>query len=950
MGVRGSVISRGLRWTGQFRMAEPPAGRPPAAEGGVDGVLATKLYLPHPRPGFVARPRLVDRLEEALPRGLALVCAPAGFGKTVLLADWARVGRRPVAWLSLDEADNDPARFWRHVVAALDRVRPGLAERLVPLLGPPPPASFEGLVTALINEVAGQPGDGETLLVLDDYHLIEAQPVHASVGFLVEYRPPALRLVLASRADPPLALARLRARGQLAEVRAGDLRCTTEEAAALLREAVGPELPLPPESVAALAAQTEGWMAGLQLAGLSLRGHTDVGGFVAGFSGSHRFVLDYLAEEVLDRQPDPLRSFLLETSILERLSGPLCDAVTGRTDSQAMLERVERANLFLVPLDEVRGWWRYHHLFADLLRARLRQQQPGRVPELHRAAAAWSEAHGLADDAVRHALAAGDGAWAARLVERHADAVLLRSERATLARWLAALPAEVAARPRLLLARALSALVGGRAEEVGGLLDAAERAMAEAGGDEPFQPSVGRAGSLLVNLPALLGLERAFLAELHGDADRQSSFGRRALAEVGEDERTLGAIIRGHLGVAEWLSGRLPEAARTLTSSVTRLHAMGERFLAVRICEHLGQLQRAQGDLEAALATYRQALAIAAPPGQPAMPAAGIAQVGMAEVAYQRGQLDSAMRHLTEGIEPCRQLIFTQPAAAGLATLAWIRQAQGDPAGAADAMEEAARVAPSSGVASLLNPVPAQRARLLLAQGDLDAAARWTRQRGLRPDDQPGYPREPEYLTLARVLLAQDLPDQALGLLERLAALAAAQQRTGSRIEIQALRALALAALDDEAGSAAALAEALTLARPQGYVRVFADEGPPMAALLGRLLAAQRGDRTAAALPLEYLGRLARALEPDSTPAGPRPDPRARARTVAVPGLIEPLSGRELEVLRLLAAGRRNQEIAEELVVALSTVKKHVTHILDKLGAANRTQATAHARALGLLP
>jgi LuxR family maltose regulon positive regulatory protein len=917
----------------------------------LDGVLATKLYLPRPQQGFVPRPRLVDRLEEALARGLVLVCAPAGFGKTVLLADWARVGRRPVAWLSLDAGDNDPARFWRHVVAALDRARPGLAERLLPLRGPPAPASFEGLVTALINQLAGQPGDGEALLVLDDYHLVDAQPVHASVGFLVEHRPPGLHLVLASRADPPLALPSLRAHGQLAELRAGDLRFTAEEAAALLREAVGPELPLPDESVAALAARTEGWVAGLQLAGLSLRGQADVGGFVASFSGSHRYVLDFLAEEVLDRQPAEVRSFLLETSVLERLSGELCDAVTGRGDGQAMLELVERANLFLVPLDGVRGWWRYHHLFADLLRVRLRQQRPERLAELHRAAAAWSEAHGPADDAVRHALAAGDGAWAARLVERHADAVLLRSERATLARWLAALPAEVvAARPRLLLARALSALVGGRAEEVGGLLDAAERAMAEAAGDEPFQPSVGRAGSLLVNLPALLGLERAFLAELHGDADRQSSFGRRALAEVGEGERTLGAVIRGHLGVAEWLAGRLPEAARTLASSVGQLRAIGERFLAVRVCEHLGQVQRAQGDLEAALGTYRLALEIAAPPGQPAMSAAGIPHVGMAEVAYQRGELDAAVRHLTEGIEPCRQLIFAQPVAAGLATLAWVRQAQGDPAGALDAMEEAARVAPGLGVASLLNPVPAQRARLLLAQGDLAAAARWTRQRGLRPDDQPSYPREPEYLVLARVLLAQDLPDQALGLLERLLAGAVAQGRTGSLIELRALRALALAGRGQEAAAVAALAEALTLAHPQGYVRVFADEGAPMGALLSRLLAAQRGDRTAAGVSLEYLGRLARALEADATGAAPPAAPQARARTVAVPGLVEPVSSRELEVLRLLAAGRQNQEIAEELVVALSTVKKHVTHILDKLGAANRTQATARARELGLLP
>ena len=602
-----------------------------------------------------------------------------------------------------------------------------------------------------------------------------------------------------------------------------------------------------------------------------------------------------------------------------------------------MLERVERANLFLVPLDEVRGWWRYHHLFAGLLRARLRQQQPDRVPELHRAAAAWSEAHGLADDAVRHALAAGDSAWAGRLVERHADALLLRSERVTLARWLAALPAQVvAARPRLLLARALSALVGGRVDEAGELLATAEHAMA-ATDDKPFQPSVGRAGSLLTNLPAIFALEHAFLAELHGDADRQRAFGRRALAEVGEGERTLGAIIRGHLGVAEWLAGRLPEAARTLASSIDQLRAIGERFLAVRISEHLGQLQRAQGDLEGALGTYRRALEIAAPLGQPALPAAGIAYVGMAEVAYQRGQLDVAVRHLNEGIEPCGQLIFTQPAATGLATLAWVRQAQSDPVGAVDAMKEAVRLAPGLDVASVLNPVPALQARLLLAQGDLAAAARWARRRGLGPDDEPSYPREPEYLVLARVLLAQDLPDQALGLLERLHAGAATQGRTGSVIQIQALRALALAAGGDQDGGVAVLAEALALASPQGWIRVFADEGPPMRALVGRLVAAQRTGRTVGrGVPLAYLGRLLRAFERDAAPV--------------IPGLVEPLSPRELEVLRLLAAGRANQQIAEELVVAPNTVKKHVTHILEKLGAANRTEATARARDFGLLP
>ena len=432
-------------------------------------LLATKLHVPGPRPGLVPRPRLADRLDEGLGRGLVLVCAPAGSGKTALLADWARCGPRPAAWLSLDAGDNDPARFWRHAVAALDRVCPGIAERVGPLLGPPPPPSFEGLVTALINELAAQPGAGEVALVLDDYHLIGSQQVHASVEFLLEHRPPGLRLVLASRSDPPLALARRRARGQLAEVRAADLRFTIGEAAALLQQVVAaPDMALPDAAVAALAARTEGWAAGLQLAALSLRGQADVTGFVAAFTGSHRYVLDFLAEEVLEGQSEQVRAFLLETSVLERLSGPLCDAVTGRTGSQALLEQVERAGLFLVPLDEVRGWWRYHHLFADLLRARLQDEQPGRVAPLHRNAAAWSEEHGLADEAIRHAVAAGEMTWAARLIERHFDAVYyLRGEAETIQRWLSALPADlVRSRPRLLLAQALMAAASGRVAAV----------------------------------------------------------------------------------------------------------------------------------------------------------------------------------------------------------------------------------------------------------------------------------------------------------------------------------------------------------------------------------------------------------------------------------------------------------------------------------------------------
>jgi LuxR family transcriptional regulator, maltose regulon positive regulatory protein len=925
-------------------MAEPPAATAlGVAASGQDALLATKLHVPRPQPGFVPRPRLVEALGEGLARGLVVVCAPAGFGKTALLADWAGSGRRPVAWLSLDTADNDPARFWRHAVAALDRACPGIGERVGPLPGPPP-TSFDGLVTAVINELDARPDAGEVVLVLDDYHLIDTQPVHAALTFLLEHLPAGLRLVLTSRSDPPLPLARLRARGQLAELRADELRFTPDEAAALLREAAGPSLP--GAAAAALTARTEGWAAGLQLAALSLRGQADPAGFVAAFGGSHRYILDYLAGEVLEQQPEPVRTFLLETSILERLSGPLCDAVTGRTGSQSMLEQQERAGLFLMPLDEVRGWWRYHHLFADLLRARLQQQQPGRIPVLHRAAAAWSQEHGLADDAVRHALAAGDLVWAARLIERHFDGIFLQGESATVQRWLSGLPAElVQARPRLCLAQAWMALVDGDVEAAGPPLDAAGRAPADAA-DEPFEPSAGRAASVLANVPAATALDRAFLAYLRGDAESTAGFASQALAQLGEGEWMLDLWIRSMRALAEWLRGRLADAEHGFAAIVAGWRAAGEHPLAASACHFLGQVQRAQGRLDAALATYQQALEITAPPGQAAMPAAGIGYVGMAEVAYQRGELDAALRHVTEGITLCRQLNWTQPLATGLATLAWIRQAKDDPAGAMEAMGEAERAAPGPAVADLFNLVPAQRARLLLAQGEVAAAACWTQQRGLGADDEPTYPREREHLVLARLLLAQDLPGRALALLQRLLVMAKRQDRTGSVIEIQALQALALAASGDEAAAVDRLTGALTLACPQSYVRIFADEGAPMSVLLGRLVAAQRAKEAAArGVPLGCLARVLQAL------GGRHAEPGSGPRTSAtVPGLVEQLTARELEILQLVAVGTPNQRIAEQLVVTLDTVKKHITHLLGKLGAANRTEAVARARQLGLIP
>jgi LuxR family transcriptional regulator, maltose regulon positive regulatory protein len=453
------------------------------------------------------------------------------------------------------------------------------AERVNALLGGAQSTSFEMVVTALINELASV--TEEVVLVLDDYHLIRAPTVHASVSFLLQHLPSCLQLVLASRADPPLPMARLRANGQLAEVREADLRFTATEAAELLRTAVAAELP--EAAVVLLADRTEGWVAGLQLAALSLQGHPDIDVFVQSFSGSHRYILDYLTEEVLDRQPQDLRTFLLETSVLERLSAPLCDAITGRADSQRLLEQIQRANLFLVPLDEARGWWRYHHLFADLLRARLTQDHPDRVTELHQAAAAWHEAQGLADEAVRHALAAGDATPAARLIEQHFDALVGRREDATLRRWLEALPAElVATRPRLCLAQAFWALIGGRVDEVERLVDAAERGAA-AVADEPYEPSVGREASLLANVPAVITRMRAAVAQLRGNPEQSVVFAHQTLAALHEDEWMLESLTRWYLAVAEWLAGKpgvVERAFGSLTSSIATWRAAGMRPLA----------------------------------------------------------------------------------------------------------------------------------------------------------------------------------------------------------------------------------------------------------------------------------------------------------------------------------------------------------------------------------
>jgi LuxR family maltose regulon positive regulatory protein len=656
-------------------------------------LLATKLAIPQVPAWLVPRARLIQALHEGTTRQLVVISTPAGFGKTTLLAAWAREAGSRVGWLSLDQGDNDPARFWRYLATAIDRAHPDAATRLLTLLTGPTRPSSEAIATELLNEAAMLPED--VVLILDDYHTITSDPVHEGFGFFVARLPARLHLVIASRADPPLPLARLRGRGQLAELRAADLRFTATEAATFLQEGWGLSLDL--ATIAALEERTEGWAAGLQLAALSLRSCPDPAAFVRGFTGTHRFILDYLAEEVLEAQPERLREFLLETSILDRLSGPLCDAVTGRGNARRLLAEVERANLFLVPLDQERRWYRYHQLFADLLRARLRQQAPDRERELHRRAAVWCERHGLIDDAVRHALGAGDGEGSARLVERHVEELLIgRGERATMDRWLSTLPeAVVRSHPRLSLIRAISAVMTGRLQEADLLLAAADTASTNR--SDRHQPSIGRAASILANVSAATAVTRAELARLRGDASGERACAVEAERHLTADDRVLGTFPAYHLAMAAWLDGRVGEAERGLAGVVADRQAAGESYLALRAAYDMGQVQRAAGRLRAAMGTHRRALDAAAPPGRSPVAAAGMALVGMAEILLQRGHLDEALRRANEGVGLCRHLAYATPVAAGLATLAWIRQARGDRAGAWEAIAEAERAVPNRG-------------------------------------------------------------------------------------------------------------------------------------------------------------------------------------------------------------------------------------------------------------
>jgi LuxR family transcriptional regulator, maltose regulon positive regulatory protein len=914
-------------------------------------LVTTKVRAPRTRPNLVTRPRLREAIARNEVCPLTLLSAPAGFGKTTLLAEWSEDrsdGGGPVAWVSLEGSDNDPARFLTYLVGALQEIEEGIGEGVLASLRSPGMPPIEALMGGLVNDLAEVAH--EITVVLDDYHLIDSERVHEAVSFLLEHLPENVRLVVSGRTDPPLPLARLRARGQMTEIRAADLRFTPEEAAAFLNEVMG--LSLSEVDVAALEEVTEGWVAALQLAALSMRGRKDPSGFVESFSGSNRHVLDFLAEEVLGRQTEGVREFLLATSVLERMSAPLCDALTGRSDAQGMLERLERENLFVVALDDERIWYRYHHLFRDFLRGRLRRESPELLSESHLRAASWYEREGWASEAVGHALAAGDDEWATRLVDRHIGAVLMRGEGTTVRRWLSELPpALVRSRPRLCLALATRAMLNGRLDEFERLLDDAERVLAATGNGSDEQAvatptETAWAATYLADVGGTAAVLRADLAHLRGDADRTSDFAWRALACMSEGDHVLRFMADWYLARAHWMRGELAEAERAMSGELAKAAAAvraSERdpYLVLRGCGDLGRVRSAQGRLRSALRTYRDALELVAEAGDSSAPAAGIAHVGLAEILREQNELDAALDHAEEGVERCRSLSNRMPLAAGLAILARIRQALGDPAGALEAIGEAEQVGLSPEMTDLFNPVPRQRARLMLIQGEIVEAARWTAERGLGVEDEPSYLREREHLVLARVLLAQGKPEQALRLLEKLREQAEAAGRTGSEIEILALQALALWATNEKERAVRTLTQSLALAEPEGYLRTFADEGAPMGDLLSEVFDAQlrsRPDAATPSVPARYLAKLLAALAREDV-----------APAAAAERLPEPLSGRELEVLALVASGMSNKEIAGRLFVSVTTVKTHINNLYRKLGARSRTQAIARARELDLI-
>jgi len=884
-------------------------------------ILATKLYIPPPRPKVVPRPRLIERLNEGLHRKLTLISAPVGYGKTTMLSEWIPQSERCVTWVSLDDGDNDPVRFWAYFIAALQMLDAEIGRNALALMRTPRLPSFEAILTTLLNEIAAFPED--FALVLDDYHVMDAKPVDASTSvddaltFLLEHLPPHMHLVVTTREDPNLPLARLRARDQLTEIRAADLRFTPGEAAVFLNQVMG--LNLSAEDVTSLETRTEGWIAGLQLAALSMWGREDVPGFIRAFAGDNQYIVDYMVAEVLQRQSERVRSFLLQTSILDWLSGPLCDAVTGQEEGKALLETLERGNLFVSPQDDKRHWFRYHHLFADVLRAHLMEEQPDRVPTLHRRASEWYEHNGLEIEAFQHAAAANDVERAEHLIEGEGMPLQFRGAGAPVLKWLESLPkTALDARPSLWVTYASTLLFGGQHTAVEQKLQAAEAALAAAAlqGTEPDDRTkdlVGRIASM-----------RATLAVIQHDVETIITQSRRALEYLHPNNLPVRTATTWTLGYAYQLQGDRSAASRAYTEVISIGNSFGDSIYTIAATINLGQLQEADNQLALATRTYRRVLQLT---GDPPDPIACEAFLGLARITYQWNDLDTAQQYGQQCLQLTRQMDSVDTFASCGVFLARLKLAQRDAVGAAAILAEAEAFVRQHNFMHRMPAVAAAqvlvllRQEPLLQQGNLTAAAALAETHEL-PTSQ------------ARVYLAQGDPSTALAVLEPLRRQVEAKGWEDERLKVMILQAIALHAVALRANgekdkAVQLLGDALTLAEPGGFIRIFVDEGPPMAALLQE--AAKYGTAP------NYVSQLRAAFG------------KAEGRTPVTQLLIEPLSERELEVLRLLRTELNGPEIASQLMVSLSTMRTHTQNIYNKLGVNNRRAAVRRAEELDLL-
>jgi len=829
--------------------------------------------------------------------------------------------------VSLDPSENDPTLFWAYVIRALQRVHPSLGQQAFARLHDPGTPALEPLLTTLLNDLST--ADLACTLILDDYHVIDSGVVHESVTFLVDHMPPGMRLVLASRSDPPLPVARLRARGELTEIRIGDMRFTPDEASSFLNQVMA--LELSPADISRLAQRTEGWIAGLKLAALSMKGRENASAFVAAFSGNDRYVADYLVDEVLQAEPERTQRFLLGTAMLERLSGPLCDAVTGETGSQSLLESLEKRNLFVVPLDDQREWYRYHHLFAEVLQARALGNSPEEIRLAHASASAWFESQGAIAEAVHHALAAGDQERAARLLERSWPE---KDRSHASARWLNRVKslsdALIRARPLLSMGYAWGLLNSGELEAAEPRLQDVERWLAAhgaGGGSESGDEA------RLRNLPMELAAARVYLAQSRGDTPGTVEHAQRALDLIPEDDiqaRPTGVAL---LALALWARGDLEEAHRTFADALAGMRRGGNELSAIRGIFVLGDIRVAQGRLREAATIYEGGLQAARLQELPGPAETDELLLGLAELHREWGDLEAATGYLVAMTESAPGAGHAGNRQRWCTAKARILEARGDLKGALLLLEEADSVERRDPLPRV-RPVAAQQARLWIALGRPADALEWARERGLSARDELTFLREFEHVTLARALLSQGALPAALGLLERLTTAAEAGRRTGTVIETLALQALALHTTGDPRGALSRLERALTLAEPEGYLRVFVDEGVRMRDLLRQ--AAARG------IAGEQTRRVLLGYEEAPKPVAPPSTMPGRA-TAPV------LTARELEVLRLIAAGLRNQEIADQLSISSATVKRHIANTYTKLGVEHRTEALVRAKEMNLL-